>query len=264
MKQIYLIVFSWLAYNAIAQDQTAISLTNPDKPAKLCIGLVSGSITVESHLGKDIILIPSNEEKGGKQKENKKATGLKKIDSRGAFSFTAEENNNEVKITSHKHNFEGLLLVKVPKNTSLQLSTINGGDIVVSNVNGNHEISNVNGNIIGNGMGGAVSATTVNGDISFDFTSLNNGSPIAFSNLNGDIELSIPSTANFNVEANSDNGEIYTDFEVNASNSSKIVTNKTKGEHKILKTGGVTFKINDGGPGLMCTSMNGDIMIKKK
>lgn len=268
MKSVLISFLFVFTLNLMAQENETlkVELSNPGKPGQLHVGMISGTIKVISHTGNDVIIsaAANNEMKKESGHQNPKAGGMKKINSRGGFNIIAEENNNTVEVSSGNMNFEGELLIKVPKNFSLQLSTVNDGDIIIENVDGSHELSNVNGDIMATKISGSVMATTVNGDISVTMNSIKADSPFAFTNLNGDIMISLPSTAKFNVQAASENGDIYSDFEVSADQTSKkISTSKVNGEHKISKLGGVSFKINNGGPDMMITSMNGDILIKK-
>lgn len=268
MKSVLISFLFFFTLNLMAQENETlkVDLTNPGKPGQLHVGIINGTIKVSSHTSNDVVIsaVANGETKKDNGHHNPKAGGMKKINSRGGFNIVAEENNNTVEVSSNNLNFEGELIVKVPKNFSLQLSTVNDGDIIIENVEGSHELSNVNGDITASKISGSVMATTVNGDISVTMNSVTSDSPLAFTNLNGDIMISLPSTAKFNVQAASENGDIYSDFEVNPDQSGKkISTSKVNGEHKISKLGGVSFKINNGGPDMMITSMNGDIIIKK-
>lgn len=267
MKSIIISFLFVTTLNLVAQENETlkVELSNPGKPGHLHAGVVTGTIKVSSHMGNDVIISTNSkmEMKKENNNHNPKAGGMKKINSGKGFNIVAEENNNTVEISAHP-SFEGELLIKVPRNFSLQLSTVNDGDIIIDNVEGSHELSNVNGDITATKISGSVMATTVNGDINVNMNSVTADSPLAFTNLNGDIMIALPSTAKFNVQAASENGDIYSDFEVNADQSGKkISTSKVNGEHKISKLGGVSFKINNGGPDMMITSMNGDIIIKK-
>ena len=268
MKSLIAFILFTFTLNLTAQETESIniSLTSPGKAGQLHASLISGSIKVSSHSGNDVLItaVSNNSTPKDNKVTNPKANGMKKIKSGGGFNIIAEEHNNTVEVSSPNPSFDGELQIKLPKNFSVQLATINDGDLTIENVEGSHELSNVNGDIVANKISGSLMATTVNGDINVTMNSVTANSPLAFTNLNGDIEISLPATAKFNVQAASDNGDVYSDFEVQTESSNKKITsNKINGEYKISKHGGVSFKINNGGPDLMITSMNGDIMIKK-
>ena len=98
--------------------------------------------------------------KGGMTKISETKNGMKKINA-SSMSIEAEEKDNRIEISSglsHEGiNFE----VKVPYNFSLELSTVNDGEIKVENVNGEISANNINGPITLHKVSGLVSASTI-------------------------------------------------------------------------------------------------------
>jgi Putative adhesin len=245
---------------AQSSDAT-IPLTNPSKPGVLEVNLITGSITVASYNGSDVIIQMDNKDMKKRLPISKK--GLKKIGG-GGYGLEAQERNNTVSVSMDNPNADIDLVIKVPKNFSLHLASINDGDIFVENVNGNHEISNVNGDIKLLNINGSVVANTINGDIIVDLLSVSSDTPMAFTNLNGDIEIKLPGSIKANIEAKSDNGEVYSDFDIKIiNNNKKSNATKVNGYYKISRDGTVYGTINGGGPDITLSSMNGDILIKK-
>lgn len=242
-------------------NEATVPLTYPGKPGTLEVNLITGSITVSSYPGKEVIIQLISKEKKQTKPTSKK--GLKKIGG-GGYGLLAEEKNNLVSVGMDNPNADVDLIIKVPKNFSLHLATINDGDIEVDNVDGNHEVSNVNGDIKFININGSVVANTINGDIIVDLHTVTSDTPMAFTNLNGDIEIKLPATIKANIEAKSDNGQVYSDFDIKLQNKSKKTNGaKVNGYYKISLDGVVYGTINGGGPDITLSSMNGDIMLKK-
>jgi len=272
MKQIkYVTVLALLfiiAGTAAAQsgdkEQISIALSSPGKPYKLRVDLMTGSIKVTGHTADNIIVaVEAEEEKNNKAKEKTK-DGLKRIGGSGGFEIKATEKNNEVNVNNGSFFRKIDMEIKVPQNGTLILKTINDGDIVVTNIKGELEISNVNGDIKLSGISGSAVANTINGDINVSFNSVTDGKPMAFSSFNGDVNITLPASTKANLKMKTDQGEIYSDFEVAVEKSDNAPTKTNSGGvYKISKDSWVLGKINGGGAELMIKSWSGDLLIRK-
>ena len=88
---------------------------------------------------------------------------------------------------------------------------------------------------------------------------------MAFSSLNGDLDITFPNTLKADVKAKSDMGEIYTDFDMQVSaNKPEVNKNDSSGTYKVKIEQWVRGKINGGGPEMLFKTFNGDILIKSK
>jgi hypothetical protein len=244
------------------KEQLIVPLSSPGKPYSLTMDLIDGSIKVTGYEGKDIIIDISTDSERTKR-EKGMVNGMKRISSAGALDVTAEENNNKINISageSHK-----IVLLKIPQgDVKLKLGTVNNGDITVSNVSGELEINNVNGAITLNSIGGSVVANTVNGNVIVGFKKITPDAPMAFTTLNGNVDITFPPDTKANVKLKSDRGEIYTDFDVDVDKTHPKV-NKTSEEHmyRLSVEDWVYGKINGGGPEMMMKNMDGNIFIRK-
>jgi len=249
------------------KEQLTVPLSDPSKPGTLRLSLINGSIKVTGYAGKEVVIDATVEASKAPSKEKKTdelATGMKKLSTRGGIEITAEERNNNVKVSSHFMKRAVDLAIKVPQQFSLTISTINNGDIIVENVTGVLEISNVNGAIQLNNVAGSAVATTVNGEVKANFKSVTAESPMAFTSLNGRIDVTFPPSAKFNVKLKSDRGEIYSDFDVDVDKTEPKSNKVTKdGMYKVSIDDWVQGKVNGGGSEVMMKNMHGNIYIRK-
>lgn len=251
------------ASTTLAQDQVAIPLSNPGQPGKLELGIVRGSIQVTGYDGQEVIIRYGGDE----DKEDREVTksGLRRI-SNNAVGFEVKENNNTVKIGSVSPMRDIGFNISVPRNFSLKLSTVNGGDIEVENVSGELELSNVNGEITLTNVSGSAVANTVNGDITATFNRITPNKPMAFSNLNGDIDVTLPADAKLSTKMKSEWGDIFTDFDmqIDRADQGNVNSSTESGTYKVSVNNWIYGKINGGGPEYLFKSMRGDIYIRKK
>lgn len=258
-----------LTINLSAQETVTIPLSNPAKEGFLKMGIISGSITVKGTSGKEVI-ITGTKRQGSKDRHfrkssNSNTSGLKKI-SNNSLEFSAEEYDNVVHVKSTPHgttDFE----IEVPKNFSLKISTINRGEIYVENVNGTMDISNINGKITLKDISGSVSADALNRDIIVNFISVTPNEAMAFSSMNGNIDITFPKTLKADIKVKSDRGEIYTDFDLKAKPSQAKITkgDDSRGNaYNVKVEKWITGSINGGGPEILFKNFNGDVIIRAK
>lgn len=257
-----------LTVKITAQETVKIPLTNPDKEGFLKMGIINGSISIKGTDTKEVTIKGTKREKDKREhyKSNKKSRkGLKRI-SNNSLEFSAEEYDNVVHVRSSVHgttDFE----IEVPKNFSLKISTINRGDIYVENVNGTMDISNINGKVTLKDISGSVSADALNRGIVINFIKVTPNVAMAFSSLNGDIDITFPKTLKADVKIKSDRGEIYTDFDLKTKPSSaKIMKGENrKGDAYSVKVEKwIIGSINGGGAELLFKNFNGDIILRAK
>jgi DUF4097 and DUF4098 domain-containing protein YvlB len=257
----------------LVKEQIVVPLSNPGKPGILEVGLTNGAIKVSGYDGKEVIVeasVPSRKsdesDEGDRNRRNDKSgstEGLKRI-SGNSFSLEVEENNNSVEIQTDSWKRRIDVTVKVPKNFSLKLSSVNYGVITVEDVNGDMEISSVNGGITLTNVSGSASVNTVNGHITATFKNITRDVPMAFTTLNGNVDVTFPSNVKVSPKIKTDSGDIYTDFDMAMDTSKPKVSQKSSnGSFRVTIEDWVYGKINGGGPECMFKNMHGNIYIRK-
>ncbi|WP_026628836.1 DUF4097 family beta strand repeat-containing protein [Dyadobacter alkalitolerans] len=247
------------------KEQLVVPLTDPAKPGSLQVNLINGTIKVTGYSGNQVVIdaVVKGSEKPDKPKDEA-AGGMKRITRNGGLELTATEEHNVVKLTTRMVNTTMLLEIKVPQKFGLKVGTVNNGDIVIENVSGEMEIQNVNGDITLTNIAGSAVANTINGTLKANFKTIDTTSPMAFSTLNGNVDVTIPASAKFNVKLKSDRGEIFSDFDVDVDKSAPQATRSSKdGMYKVSIDDWVKGKINGGGSEIMMKNMNGNIYVRK-
>ena len=253
-----------LTSGAFAQSQQlTVPLTNPGKPFKLNVNLISGSISITGYEGRDIIINAHG--KDDKKEDRDTKTGMRRIGNGGRMEINAQENANQIDVSSGLINKQVDLIIKVPmSNGTFKIATVNDGNIAISNAGGGFEVINVNGYIHMNGISGSVVANTVNGGVKVGFKNIDPKAAMAFSTLNGDVDVTFPAGFRANVKLKSDRGEIFTDFNMVADNRQPSVRKTVNnGLYNIKINEWVYGKIEGGGPEILMKNMNGNIYLRK-
>ncbi|TAE29783.1 MAG: hypothetical protein EAZ91_11725 [Cytophagales bacterium] len=266
-----------LAQNEV-KEQLTVPLTDPGKPGSLDVSLINGSIHVVGHTGKDVLIEATtrggktNGSEGGRtdtRTNNRNSNrddepGMKRLTPTNSFELEAEEKNNRVHVSTNSIHKPVDLTIKVPQRFSLKLHTINRGTITVENVSGELEINNVNGAITLTNIGGSAVAQTVNGNLVATFREVDSKTPMAFSTLNGRIDVTLPASVKANIKVKSDRGDVFSDFDIDIDKRQPQATRSTQaGMYRVALEDWVYGKINGGGPEVMMKSMQGSIYIRK-
>ena len=95
-----------------------------------------------------------------------------------------------------------------------------------------------------------------------------NGKPMAFSSLNGDIDVTLPADIKANVSFASDRGDVFTDFDVVMAPTTQkpVIEEKSSdggGKYRVKMDKTVRGTINGGGPEIQFKNFNGGIYIRK-
>lgn len=262
-KLLFSIMISLLlsSVTAYAQEQIVIPLSNPGEPGQLELGIVRGSISVVGTDGEDVVINYSNGENYNDNSPQVK-NGLRRI-SDNSIGFEVTEDDNEVEIGGAPPQADVNFSISVPRNFSLYLSTVNGGDVKVENVNGEMEISNVNGDVTLTNVAGSASVNTVNGDITASFNRIGDN-PMAFTTVQGDIDITLPENASLMAKMRSEWGEVYTDFEMNINRSNRENIEADSDVYRVSVNNWISGNINGGGPEYLFKTLRGDIYIRKQ
>ncbi len=243
-------------------DRVSVNLSDPARPALVKASLVNGGITIKGYDGKEVVV----EARARNRESARSDSTMKRIPVSGT-GLSVEEENNEVRISTDSFMRAVDLSISVPIHTSLKLSAVNSGDIVVTGVDGELDVNDVNGSVTLNNVSGSAVAHALNGRLLATFSRVNPQKPMAFSSLNGDIDVTFPPDLKANLSLKSDRGEIFSDFDVQvqASTPQQIVEDGRGhgGKYLVKIDKAVHATINGGGPELQFTNFNGGIYIRK-
>ena len=170
---------------------------------------------------------------------------------------TLDRDSNRIKVTTDNPGIPADLEIHVPNQTNLQLSTVNQGDIQVDNVSGEFEIGSVNGSISLSKVSGSVLAHTVNGQVKATLLKVTPDKPMAFTSLNGAIDVTLPSDTKATLRLRSDNGTVSTDLPLTATDPAS----RRKNEFEVNKI--VSGRLNGGGAQIEVRTFNGDVNVRK-
>jgi hypothetical protein len=230
--------------------------------------LLNGGITVKGYEGKDVAVEarPRGRVSSQPEKPAKRTEGLRKLENTST-GLNVEEENNVVSVGVSSFNRPIDLVIQVPVDTSLKLGCINDGDITVEKVSGEIEVDNINGAVTLSSVSGAVLVHALNKDVKVSLVNVTPDKPMSFSSLNGDIDVTFPPDVKAKVNLKSDNGEIYSDFEIRLDPAARQpVVEETRGKggkYRVRIENALNGLVNGGGPEIQFKTFNGNIYLRK-
>ena len=144
---------------------------------------------------------------------------------------------------------------------------MNNGDISVTGVEGDLDVDDVNGDVTLKNVSGNAVAHALNGKLLVNFERINPQKAMAFSSLNGDVDVTFPPDLKANVSMASDRGDVFSDFDIQLESRAPVQTATTgqrqSGRFKVNIDKNVRGKINGGGQEIQFKNFNGNIYIRR-
>jgi DUF4097 and DUF4098 domain-containing protein YvlB len=140
------------------------------------------------------------------------------------------------------------------------------GNISISNISGDIEVNTREGSVTLHNVSGEVVANSIEGELLMTFKQMTREKSMAFSTIDGDIDVTFPSNIKATISAKNVDGDIYTDFDIDITHLRGVDVDRD-GRWRNGLTGmfgnTVTGKINGGGSEILISTVDGNIYIRK-
>lgn len=246
---------------AQSTDQTRVPFSDPSRPRTVKVDVLNGAIAVSGYDGKEVLI---DSRSIHARHEDRRTQGLHRIETNPGM--TVEEQDNVVTIKSNGPD-SGRVSIQVPVATSLQLKTLNGGSITVDRIDGEIDADDLNGSIRLTNVSGAVVAHSQNGSVTAVLNRVLPNKAMSFTSMNGNIDVTLPDDVKARVRMSTDNGDIYTDFDVKLDANARPVIQEGRegrGKYRVQVDRAVVGTINGGGADMRFSTVNGRVYIRKK
>ena len=240
-------------------DAVTVPFSDPARVGSIRVAIHTGGIVVKGGNRRDVMVTSRGEDS---RRQSAPPAGLRRITQ--AVGLSIAEENNQINIGTSGQNRDVDVELQVPTRVNLKLQTHNDGDVIVENVEGDIEVQNHNGGIRLTNIAGSAVANTHNDDVRVVLTRITAEKAMSFISYNGDIDVTLPASAKANLKMRSDNGEIFTDFDVQMRPVPQATTTKTpRGGTRIDINQSIYGAINGGGPEFELRTYNGNIFVRR-
>lgn len=189
---------------------TAIRFTDPNGARTLRISLGRGDVHLRGTAAPEVTVTSESTPVSPKPR----ADGLRVLTTSSGFSLT--EKNNLVVLDAAADGWTGgspVFRVDVPAGVNVVINNALGGNITCADVRGDLEVKSMNGEIRLEDVRGGALVETMNGEISATVREVQDGKPVSFTSINGEITIRVPEDLRARVRFRSQNGSILTDFD---------------------------------------------------
>lgn len=190
-----------------------------------------------------------------------RAAGLKLVNSAGlddntglGLSVTKEDGNVKVVKVGKLH--DNKVTIMLPQNMGVYYShsSHSGDDVMIKGVAGEIEISAVYNNVVLKDLTGPMAVKTVYGSIDATFSALDQDGSISLNSVYDFVDVTIPSSAAYNVSARSPYGSIFSDVDIAVAKS---------GDMRKISSSDIKGTVNGGGVEVTLKSAYENVYLRK-
>ena len=226
-----------------------------NKDGKLILDDFNGELPIEGYTGTEIVVSAAS----GRFEAPEQAKGLKPIYAAGTdntgIGLYMEKNGNRITLRCLlPFGKRGNYRIRVPENLALEIERdcAGSGETIISNVKneidfkGCHsiELKNVTGPLV---------LSTISGHVNVVFTELSKDKSISIASVSGEVDVTLPAKAGFNLEMGTVSGNMYSDFDLQTGNDDM---------HRV-GGGSLHAHVNGGGVDVKLTSISSNIYLRK-
>ena len=246
------------------QEEThVVPFSDPSRPGKVEVNIMNGgSITVRGENRRDVSVAVRTGTVSRPQNERPAPPGMRRLAQSPGFEISEERNEIRIEASTFRQS-GGSLELRVPLRTNLEIGILNGGPITVENVEGELEIGSVNSAVVLTNVAGSVVANSQNGGVTATLSRVMADKPMAFTSFNGKVDVTLPASVRATLKMRSDNGDIFTDFDVQLQQGPAVRTGRSGGRNKIEVNRALYGSVNGGGPEIELRTFNGSVYLRK-
>jgi hypothetical protein len=259
----------------VREKETIRKVFTMPSAGRLEVDNVWGSIEVKAYNGNEIRIVADKTLKADDAASAEEAKREVKLDLSQAGNVVKAYvdgpfrcNCGDGQRGSRQHRREGYTVeydfhIEAPADTTVSLSTVNGGHVTVQGIAGDFDVENVNGGIEMTGIAGAGRVHTINGQVRVTFTR-NPAGASSFQTLNGDVDVTLQPNASADVRVKTFHGDVYTDFDVKSLPRLAPSAERKDGHFVYRSDDAARFRIGNGGPEFKFETFNGNIRIRSR
>lgn len=153
--------------------------------------------------------------------------------------------------------------VRVPRGATVDISTVNDGEVTGEGLSGDFILANVNGEVHLTGATGSGEVKTVNGNVEASFARAP-AEATRFHTVNGNLDVTFPNDLSADLEFKTMHGDVFTDFDVQAMQQPATVERtRAYGRPVMRMNRNSAFRVQSGGERHSFNTLNGNIYVRK-
>jgi lia operon protein LiaG len=244
-----------LSIGSLARAQEFKVQADNTKEARLTLDGFTDNLPIEGYNGTEIIVTTNSHD----FEPNERSKGLKPIYASGVdntgIGIAMEKSGNHISLRCLLPITKGAeYKIKVPENMALDITRdcARGGETTISNIKNEIEFKGCQDISLKNVTGPLV-ISTISGNVNVTFTEISKDKSISIASVSGEVDVTLPAKAAFNLEMGTVSGNMYSDFDFPASNN----------DMRRIGGSNIRASLNGGGVDIKLHSISGNIYLRK-
>jgi lia operon protein LiaG len=247
--------FIALFFAGVSRAQEFKVAVDNSKDSKLTLNDFRGELQIEGYSGTEIVATPS----GDRFETPEQAKGLKPIYAAGTdntgIGVSMEKNGNRITLRCLlPFTKSATYRIRVPENLALEIERdcAGGGETMISNIKNEIDFKGCHSITLKNVTGPLV-LSTISGSVNVVFSEISKDKSISIASVSGEVDVTLPAKAGFNLEMGTISGNMYSDFDLQSS----------KDEMRRVGGGSIHAQVNGGGVDVKLHSISSNIYLRK-
>lgn len=174
------------------------------------------------------------------------------------FNVFVEQNDRRLQVESFQERREAPLIVYLPETIKVSVESRSHNDIIILGFSSDIEAKTNHGDIRIEKVTGPLILENSHGNTYVIFSEVSQKSPISIVNSIGDIDITLPSDTNADIELSVRGGDLYTDHDLVSVDAGEEETGETRTSRFL------NAKLNQGGVSIMILASRGDVYLRKQ
>jgi lia operon protein LiaG len=244
-----------LFFAGVSRAQEFKVAADNTKDSKLTLDDFRGDLQIEGYSGTEIIATPS----GDRFETPDQARGLKPIYAAGTdntgIGVAMEKNGNRITLRCLlPFTKSATYRIRVPENIALEIERdcAGGGETTIANIKNEIDFKGCHSITLKN-VSGPLVLSTISGSVNVVFTELRQDKSISIASVSGEVDVTLPAKAAFNLEMGTISGNMYSDFDLQPTNA----------DMRRVGGGNIQAHVNGGGVDVKLHSISSNVYLRK-
>lgn len=244
-----------LFFAGVSRAQEFKVTVENNKDGKLILDDFNGELPIEGYSGNEIVVSAAS----GRFEAPEQAKGLKPVYASGTdntgVGVYMEKNGNRITLRCLlPFTKRGSYRIRVPENLALEIERdcAGSGLTSISNIKNEIDFKGCHSIELKN-VPGPLVISTISGSVNVAFSELSKDKSISIATVSGELDVTLPAKAAFNLEMGTISGNMYSDFELQNTND----------DMRRVGGGSLRSHLNGGGVDVKLTTVSGNIYLRK-
>lgn len=249
-----------------AQEELRIPFSDPSATGRVEVSIATGRVEIEGYEGSEVIVSTTGPAASQRGKRNRQERdGLPRIGG-GMGGYSLEEQQNVVRLNASPVGGSLGVTMRVPQGAAVKVRCLSCEVLRVQKLHGGIDIENMSGLTEATNVSGAINIHSLSGEVKVSLDRVEEGKAIAISAMTGDIDLTVPGSAQADFSISTMRGDVFSNLNLNLQGrnaEAELPAKGAGGGYQAVIQQNLRGKLNGGGAPIRLRNFSGDILIRQ-